>query len=215
MSQFEKEKWSKFMQLRYEGQNSGDYPISYRRRPETLESKLSKALGMPIEKGDLWLLAFVIAGLTFIGIQNPAMMTVYLIVCLIAHSVKMMIDYFPPLGKLIGVRFKAHHVAALVLICCMIFSSIGMPAHALLFDAIEAKVNEILTGSGSTVDPATVTLIFTVLRVIVILGILVGGIFLVSQAMQGGDWKPIGNMMAIGVGFVLAIEVMTQLILGA
>ncbi|NEO52557.1 MAG: hypothetical protein F6K54_05415 [Okeania sp. SIO3B5] len=196
-------------------QNSGDYPISYRRRPETFESKLSKALGMQIEKGDLWLLAFVIAGFVFVGIQNPGMMTVYLFVCLIAHSVKMMIDYFPPLGKLIGVRFKAHHVAALVLICCMIFSSIGMPAHALLFDAIEAKVNEILTGSGSTVDPATVTLIFTVLRVIVILGILVGGIFLVSQAMQGGDWKPIGNMMAIGVGFVLAIEVMTQLILGS
>lgn len=38
VSQFEKEKWSKCMQLRYEGQNSGDYPISYRRRPETLES---------------------------------------------------------------------------------------------------------------------------------------------------------------------------------
>ncbi|NET30042.1 hypothetical protein [Okeania sp. SIO1I7] len=50
MSQFEKEKWSKFMQLRYEGQNSGDYPISYRRHPETFESKLSKALGVTARK---------------------------------------------------------------------------------------------------------------------------------------------------------------------
>ncbi len=183
------------------------------RRPETLESKLSKALDMPIEQGDLWLLGFIIAGLVFIGIRNPATMTVYLIACLVAHSVKIMIDYCPRLGKMFGFKVRAHHVAALILICTMIFSSIGMPAHALLFDSIEAKVLEILTGAGSTVKPDTVKLIFTVLRVIVIFGILVGGIFLVNQAMQGGDWKPIGNMMAIGVGFVLAIEVLSQLIL--
>ncbi|NET13447.1 MAG: hypothetical protein F6K08_11600, partial [Okeania sp. SIO1H6] len=169
-------------------------------RPETLEAKLSKALDMPIEKGDLWLLGFIVVGLTFIGIRNPATITVYLIACLVAHSVKMMVDYCPRLGNFYGFKIRAHHVAALILLCTMIFSSIGMPAHALLFDTIEAKVNEILAGSGSTVAPATVTLIFTVLRVIVILGILVGGIFLVNQAMQGGDWKPIGNMMAIGVG---------------
>ncbi|MEL7039719.1 MAG: hypothetical protein AAFO04_29560, partial [Cyanobacteria bacterium J06592_8] len=59
--------------------------------------------------------------------------------------------------------------------------------------------------------PSTITLVFTVLRIIVIFGFLVGGIFLVNQAMQGGDWKPIGNMMAIGVGFVLAIEVLSRL----
>lgn len=198
----------------YQEQQYDNSSIRYRRRSATIESKLSKALGMSINKGDLLLLSFLIVGFVFIGLRHPSTLTVYLIVCLVAHCTKMMIDYFPPLARMIGVHIKARHVAALTLMCTMVFSSIGMPAHALLFDSIEAKVNEILTGANSTVDAATVTLIFTVLRVIVILGILVGGIFLVTQAMQGGDWKPIGNMMAIGVGFVLAIEVLSQLILG-
>lgn len=202
------------LDVRYNEKERDNSSTIYRRRSTTLESKLSKALGMSINKGDLLLLTFLIVGFTFIGLRNPSTLTVYLILCLVAHCTKMIVDYFPPLTKMIGVHIKAHHVAALILICTMVFSSIGMPAHALLFDSIEAKVNEILTGANSTVDAATVTLIFTVLRVIVILGILVGGIFLVSQAMQGGDWKPIGNMMAIGVGFVLAIEVLSQLILG-
>ncbi len=184
-----------------------------RRRPETLESKLSKALDLPINKGDLLLLGFIITGLAFIGIRNPATMTVYLVACLVAHSVKMMVDYFPRLGKIFGFKVRAHHVAGLILICTMIFSSIGMPANALIFQTIEDKVVEIIGASGGGIDTATIALIFTVLRIIVIFGILVGGIFLVNQAMQGGDWKPIGNMMAIGVSFVLAIEVLSQLVL--
>lgn len=184
------------------------------RRQKSLESRLSKALGMPITKGDLWLLGLLIVGLTFIGLQDPAAVTVYLTTCLIALCSKMVADYSPKVAALVGVRVKVHHVAACILLLTMLFSSIGMPAQALLFESIEAKVNEILTGAGSTIDPATITLVFTVLRIIVIFGFLVGGIFLVNQAMQGGDWKPIGNMMAIGVGFVLAIEVLSRLVLG-
>jgi hypothetical protein len=186
-----------------------------RHQRKNLESKLSKALGMPVSKGDLWLLGLLIAGLTFIGMRHPETVVVYLITCLIALCAKMIADYTPAIGAVVGAHIKVHHVTASILLCTMVFSTIGMPAQALLFEAIETQVNEILTGAGSTIDPATITLVFTVLRIIVIFGFLVGGIFLVNQAMQGGDWKPIGNMMAIGVGFVLAIEVLSNLVLGA
>ncbi|MEB3281228.1 MAG: hypothetical protein VKK42_20120 [Lyngbya sp.] len=191
-----------------------DRSMRLHRRQKTLESKLSQALGMPIEKGDIWLLGFLIAGLTFIGFRDPGAVTVYLTACLIAISGKMVADYSPKVAALVGVRIKVHHVAACILLLTILVSSMGMPAQALLFQSIEDKVNEILTSAGSTVDAATVTTIFTVLRIIVIFGFLVGGIFLVNQAMQGGDWKPIGNMMAIGLGFVLAIEVLSRLVLG-
>ncbi len=184
------------------------------RRRQTLESRLSKALGMPIQKGDLGLLGLLMVGLTFIGLYDPAAVMVYLTTCLIAVCGKMVADYSPKVAALVGVRIKVHHVAACILLLTILISSMGMPAQALLFQSIEDKVNEILTGAGSTVDTATITTIFTVLRIIVIFGFLVGGIFLVNQAMQGGDWKPIGNMMAIGLGFVLAIEVLSRLVLG-
>ena len=173
---------------------------------------LSNAFNTDIRKGDIGLLGFLFAGLCWLSYSEPALMLCFLVLSSIALMGKVLVEYSPSVGKIIGKRIRVSHVAVAITVITMLVTVLPSPAHAVIFEALEAEVNTLLNGA---VDAGVVALIFTALRVFVILGFIVGGIFLVNQALQGGDWKPMGNLMGIGLAFIIAVEVITRLILGA
>ena len=173
---------------------------------------LSKAFNTDIRKSDISLLGFLFAGLCWLSYSEPAIMLCFLFLSSIALMGKVLMEYSPAVGNIIGKRIRISHVAVAITVITTFFTVLPSPAQAIIFEALETEVNTLLNGS---VDAAIVALIFTALRVFVILGFIVGGIFLVNQALQGGDWKPMGNLMGIGLAFIIAVEVITRLILGA
>ncbi|MEM9215674.1 MAG: hypothetical protein AAGD25_15205 [Cyanobacteria bacterium P01_F01_bin.150] len=178
----------------------------------TWATDLSKAFNTDIRKSDISLLGFLFAGLCWLSHSEPAIMLCFLVLSSIALMGKVLVEYSPSVGKIIGKRIRVSHVAIAIALITTFFTVLPSPAQAVIFEALETEVNTLLNGS---VDAAVVGLIFTALRVFVILGFIVGGIFLVNQALQGGDWKPMGNLMGIGLAFIIAVEVITRLILGA
>lgn len=173
---------------------------------------LSNGFNTDIRKGDIPLLGILFLGLCWISYSEPAIMLSFLFLSVIAISGKLVVEYTPKLKQSIGIKVRLPHVVFGMAFFTWFFTILPTPAQAILFQALETEVNTLLNGA---VDAAVVALIFVALRVFVILGFIVGGIFLVNQALQGGDWKPMGNLMGIGLAFIIAVEVITRLILGA
>lgn len=185
------------------------------KKPDWMRSwatDLSNAFNTDIRKSDISLLGFLFLGLCWLSHSEPAIMLCFLLLSSIALAGKVLVEYSPLVGNMIGKRIRVSHVAVAITVITTFFTVLPSPAHAVIFEALEGEVNTLLNGS---VDAAVVALIFTALRVFVILAFIIGGIFLVNQALQGGDWKPMGNLMGIGLAFIIAVEVITRLILGA
>ena len=173
---------------------------------------LSNAFNTDIRKSDIGLLGFLFAGLCWLSYSEPAIMLCFLFLSSIALMGKVVIEYTPIIGALIGKRIRVSHVAVVIATITTFVTILPTPAQAVIFEALEAEVNTLLNGA---VNQDIVGLIFTALRVIVILAFIIGAIFLTNQALQGGDWKPMGNLMGIGLAFIIGVEVITRLILGA
>lgn len=185
-------------------------------RPDWMQSwaiDLSKGFNTNIQKRDIPLIGFLLAGLCWISYSQPAIMLCFLFFSSISIALKMLFEYITPVGKIWrkNINLRLIHVASLICGLTLLLTFVPMPAQAVLFQAIEDQVTTLINGTG--VPAATVALVFTALRIIVIFGFLVGGIYTLNQAMQGGDWKPMGNMLGIGLMFVISMEVITQLIL--
>lgn len=169
---------------------------------------------LQVNQNDWLIIGGCLAGFIYLYFAHTATLFVYLFASLATISLKILIESMPPVAAMVGAKIRVWHVAAGICGITLLLSEMAFPANAALFQAVEDEVTRIIQESGSTVDTTIVTTIFTALRIIVILGFLVGGIFLVNQAMQGGDWKPIGNMMGIALAFVFGIEIISKLILG-
>jgi hypothetical protein len=49
---------------------------------------------------------------------------------------------------------------------------------------------------------------------LIVLAFLIGVVIVFTQATRGGDWQPIANLLAIGIAFVIGVEVISTLIIG-
>lgn len=172
---------------------------------------LSKGFNTDIRKQDLPILGFLFAGLCWISYLEPAIMLCFLFFSSVSIAVKMLIEYAAPVGRIWRKSIRLSHVACMISALTLLLTFIPSPAHALIFDAVEQAVVQLVAGTG--VNQAVVASIFIALRVIVIMGFIVGGIFTLNQAMQGGDWKPMANMLGIGLMFIISMEVITTLVL--
>lgn len=88
------------------------------------------------------------------------------------------------------------------------------PASAQFFNALEEAMLEVVEASDSGIDEAVIEGIFVLIRVVVVLAFIAGVVGLLVQAFRGGDMQPIFIMIGIGMGFVIGIEIITNLILG-
>lgn len=112
------------------------------------------------------------------------------------------------------VPVKSWHLAAVVLAATALFGNFETPAYAQFFNALEEAITEVITGADTGIDEGVIETIFVFFRVLVVLAFLIGVIVVFTQATRGNDWQPIANLLAIGVAFVIGVEVITALILG-
>ena len=89
------------------------------------------------------------------------------------------------------------------------------PAQAQFFNALETDLKSVIADSNSGIDEGIITTIFIFFRVLVVLAFVTGVIISLTLAMRGADWQPLLNVMGIGVAFVVAVEVISVLMLGA
>jgi hypothetical protein len=92
--------------------------------------------------------------------------------------------------------------------------AVAYPASAQFFNSLEASVTEVVTASGSGIDPGVIGGIFTMFRVLIVLAFVAGVVGMLVQAFRGGDWQPIASMVGIGLAFVIGVEIITRLMLG-
>lgn len=109
---------------------------------------------------------------------------------------------------------KLWHLAALVFGSTVLLDSLGSPAQAQFFNTLEQAVSDVITDANTGIDENIITTIFVFFRILIVLAFLVGVVVVFTNAMRGNDWQPIAQLLAIGVAFVIGVEVITVLILG-
>ncbi|MDJ0570875.1 MAG: hypothetical protein QNJ53_17770 [Pleurocapsa sp. MO_192.B19] len=112
------------------------------------------------------------------------------------------------------IKWAKWHFLALALGITLCFTGLEQSSHALVFEALEEAMTDVLTATGDSIDESIITGLFTFFRVVLVLAFIGGMIFAITQGLQGSDWRPIVNAMGIGVGVILAIEVLTNLVVG-
>ena len=112
------------------------------------------------------------------------------------------------------ISVKAWHLAAMVFGSTVLLDSLSSPAQAQFFNSLEEAIASVITEADTGIDEGIITTIFVFFRVLIVLAFLVGVVVVFTQATRGNDWQPIANLLAIGVAFVIGVEVITVLILG-
>jgi len=120
--------------------------------------------------------------------------------------------------KYVGSKIRFWHVATAILTSTVVASVIA-PADAFFLSGLEAFFQKLATestGAGGTasVQPATITLIFNMIRGIFLLLVAAAGLFAYNQAQQQNDWRPIVVQIGLAFAIVLAVDVITMLFIG-
>ncbi len=116
----------------------------------------------------------------------------------------------------IGLPIKGWHLASVVIAISAVAAAGHIdPVSAQMFNNLEEAVTDAIAETGdSAIDTAVITTIFNIFRILIVLAFLIGVVIVFTQATRGGDWQPIANLLAIGVAFVIGVEVISQLIIG-
>jgi len=168
-----------------------------------------------IKRSDIPILGICGFGLLYFAYGEPRVMSVFAISIGTAFVTLKSIEFV--LKKLFNRKsnLQVAHYLTIALAISLCFTTLEAPSHA-LFDALETAAITILDATGdSGIEEESIAALFTFFRLVVILAFVGGAITGVTQALQGSDWRPIANMMGIGVGLVLAVEVLTNLVLPA
>ena len=147
--------------------------------------------------------------------QEPRVMTVLAFTTVTTISTLSLVEFL--IYKLFDykVKFQLWHFLAIALGICLCFTGFETPSHAIIFQALEDAMTDVLTATGDAVSEDVIAGMFTFFRVIIVLAFITGIILVVSQGFQGNDFRPLLNAMGIGVGIVIAIEVLSNLAIGA
>ncbi|WP_204138776.1 hypothetical protein [Halomicronema sp. CCY15110] len=115
-----------------------------------------------------------------------------------------------------GLPIQGWHLASVVIAVSAVAGMGAIdPVSAQMFNNLETAVNDAINNTGgTTIAPETITTIFNIFRILIVLAFLIGVVIVFTQATRGGDWQPIANLLAIGVAFVIGVEVISTLIIG-
>jgi hypothetical protein len=166
-----------------------------------------------LSKTDYYSLTLFTLFCFYLGWTNPATLWVGAIACLVAIS-------FGLLQKGLSFAFewnipvRSWHIASIVLALTAVFGQVPLPAHAQFFDSLEKSLTDVVTQADTGIDESIIKTIFVFFRVLMVLAFIIGVIIVFIQATRGNDWQPIANLLAIGVAFVIGVEVITKLMLG-
>jgi hypothetical protein len=113
-----------------------------------------------------------------------------------------------------SVPIKTWHLAAVILALTAIFGQTATPAFAQFFNSLEQAVQNVVSNANTGISQQIVSTIFAFFRVLILLAFIIGVVVVFAQATRGNDWQPIANLLAVGVAFVIGVEIISQLILG-
>jgi len=154
-----------------------------------------------------------VAGCWFLW-REPITFVVFAVFGLAFYSLWKIADYFPFLKRVVGIKIGYGHVVAATMTLTILLSAFETPSYAIFLDGLEKYIGTTLTTSGSTIDPAAVTLVFNAIRIIFLLLVAAAALFAFNQAQQGNDWRPIATQVGMAIGIVLVIDVITFMFIG-
>lgn len=168
-----------------------------------------------LHQAELGLIATLVAVAGYMLYASPVTVMVALVMALPAIALGVLNQSISQITRW-GLPLKSWHLASAVVAVSALAAFSGVsPVNAQMFNNLEQAVtNAVSSTSGSTVDPAVITTIFNIFRILIVLAFLIGVVIVFTQATRGGDWQPIANLLAIGVAFVIGVEVISQLIIG-
>jgi hypothetical protein len=164
---------------------------------------------------DLGLVATLVAIAGYLGLSQPDILVTALLTGAIAtalglmnRSAQVMLGWGLPLQRW-------HLVSGVIAISALVGLGAVDPVAAQMFNNLENAVNDAVNNTGgTTIAPETITTIFNIFRILIVLAFLIGVVIVFTQATRGGDWQPIANLLAIGIAFVIGVEVISTLIIG-
>lgn len=162
---------------------------------------------------DVNVFALLCALIAYLSITQPQVVAVGGFFTLLAIAVRLL-QYGLEVATDLKIPIRAWHLVSLVLALTVVFGQLGLPVDAQFFHSLEETIKDVNTASGAGIDDGTISTIFTFFRVLIVLAFIVGVVAVLSQAMRGNDWQPIAQMIAVGIAFVIGVEVVTSLILG-
>jgi hypothetical protein len=166
-----------------------------------------------LSKNDLSSLAFIGIACVYFALSAPQILIAVLFSGILAIASGLLQKYLYLFGNW-KIPLRSWHLIALLLATAAILGQFAAPASAQFFNSLETALTDAINNAQLGIDTTIIAGIFLILRVLVILGFLVGVAALVAQAIRGGDATPVINLLAVGLALVISIEVITRLILG-
>lgn len=181
-------------------------------RPKPFIQRSLPWIKAPLSLNDIATLVAVGCIASYLMIARPPILLAACFGALIALNFNVVQRGLMAAGCYFSIRFW--HLAALVCGSTVFLDSLNSPAQAQFFNTLEEAIADVITEADTGIDEGIITTIFVFFRVLIVLAFLVGVVVVFTQATRGNDWQPIANLLAIGIAFVIGVEVITVLILG-
>lgn len=181
-------------------------------RQVSLRSRSSRRLS----RGDLTVIASCMGALIYFTFHDPLFVTVLGCISILFMGAWHVSRAIPLIERTLPIKIRFWHVAAVVLALTAVLSLDPAPAHAIFLTTLEQFfINTFSTNANGSVDAASITLTFNLIRGVFLLLAAAAALFAYNQSQQGNDWRPIAGQVALAFGVVIGIDVITFLFVGA
>ena len=100
---------------------------------------------------------------------------------------------------------------ALIIATSIMTIFLSQPAHAVILTDMEAFLVQLAADAGTSISADQVALVFTLMRALFLVLIVIAALFAYNQAQQGNDWRPIATQAGMAIGVLIGIDVITNL----
>lgn len=113
-------------------------------------------------------------------------------------------------NRITGGRIKIKTLALVVATTIMTLY-LSQPAHAVILTDMEAFLVNLAADAGTSITADQVGLIFTLMRAVFLILIVIAALYGYNQAQQGNDWRPIATQAGMAIGVLISLDAITNL----
>ena len=156
--------------------------------------------------------ALSVAILGYVGYTAPYIILPLLFSLAVAGSLYFISACLPLVSKKLNFRLSIWHVLVIAGGLTLALNPFE-PSHALFLTGLEEGIVDLVGNTDGSVEDNQIELLFTLLRIILVIVALGGGIAAWQQMQQGQSMAPIFQFIGGIFGVVLAIDIITAVIL--
>ncbi len=186
-----------------------------------MNNKLSVTQRKPgkLNRIDGLCLLLCLAVLVYFVVNQPVAFAVFGCTSLIFLSAWHLTRALPIVERWVKAKVRFWHIVTAIITVTAFCSLFAQPADAVFLSGLEQFFTELAAqaqsgGSGETVSPEVIKLIFNLIRGVFLLLVAAAALFAYNQAQQGNDWRPIVTQVGLAFAIVIAIDVVTFLFIG-